>query len=434
MKDDNFGYRPTPEQPLLIGLLVDVSGSMMSSIKNRQGRSSSRIESFRDALNDLVEKAKEMSRVGSSEKVAPLIKIFAYAFGFGNPLAFLFGGRGPQVRDLLALPGESSSTISIDKLANQWTYYRRHVEDMASEMFGNTPMREGFREAFERFNRELRHGKFTGQPVLFVLSDGEPTDASPNEIIRVAEAIKHLGVSIISCYVTSEDIAEPRYIYGSEQKNWPSGAKLMFECASILDNSSSFYSYLQEYDWTIENNGHFFTQINQSEILSEFMNAVLSPMKETEKKYKENAMIETVAIPILLKAVDFLFGEGSKILEERRKRLAKKQSSLKVIPPDQGSNAIISREEALKEKIEETVWESQQAKVTHLMTLLETYSQNYYLAREKYARFGRDHVPQVVVHQITEAEDEITSISKDLRDTLSQIYGKKVHIPEIEKA
>ena len=31
-------------------------------------------------------------------------------------------------------------------------------------------------------------------------------------------------------------------------------------------------------------------------------------------------MIETVTIPLLLKAVDFLFEEGSKILEERRER------------------------------------------------------------------------------------------------------------------
>jgi hypothetical protein len=29
-------------------------------------------------------------------------------------------------------------------------------------------------------------------------------------------------------------------------------------------------------------------------------------------------MIETIAIPVLLKAVDWLFGEGGKILQERR--------------------------------------------------------------------------------------------------------------------
>jgi len=38
-------------------------------------------------------------------------------------------------------------------------------------------------------------------------------------------------------------------------------------------------------------------------------------------------MLETVTIPILLKAVEFLFGEGSKILQERRERRRKQQVS-----------------------------------------------------------------------------------------------------------
>jgi hypothetical protein len=276
-------HRPTPEQPLLVGLLVDVSGSMATSIQNRAGQSQSRLEGFRDALDDLVERAKEMSRVGSSEKIAPLIKIFAYGFGFGNPLSLLFGGRGPEVRDLLALPGESTSTVSIDKLADQWDDYRRHVEGMAKEMFGSTPMGEGFRLVRDRFRRELASDSFTGPPVLFVLSDGEPTDvSSPSEVLETAKEIKKAGVLIISCYVTDEDIVESRRIYGAAQKNWPDGARLMFECSSIIDTASSFYSYLREFRWTVEDSGRFFTQINQSELLSEFMNAVLSPLKQPE--------------------------------------------------------------------------------------------------------------------------------------------------------
>ncbi len=277
---NDVGYRPTPEQPLLVGLLVDVSASMATSIQNRTGQSQSRLESFRDALEDLVDKAKEMSRVESSEKIAPLIKIFAYGFGFGNPLSLLFGGPGPKVRDLLVLPGESTSTVSIDQLAHQWDDYRRHVEGMAREMFGDTPMGEGFRLVLDRFRRELASGRFTGPPVLFVLSDGEPTDVSSPEVVETAQEIKKAGVLLVSCYVTDEDIVEARRIYGAAQKNWPDDARLMFECSSVIDAASSFYSYLREFRWTVENNGRFFTQINQSEMLSEFMNAVLSPLKQ----------------------------------------------------------------------------------------------------------------------------------------------------------
>jgi hypothetical protein len=39
--------RPTPDRPILVGLLVDVSGSMMTSIENRRGKSTTRLESFR---------------------------------------------------------------------------------------------------------------------------------------------------------------------------------------------------------------------------------------------------------------------------------------------------------------------------------------------------------------------------------------------------
>ena len=37
--------------PLLVGLLVDVSGSMTSAIENRGGKSMTRLEGFRDALD-----------------------------------------------------------------------------------------------------------------------------------------------------------------------------------------------------------------------------------------------------------------------------------------------------------------------------------------------------------------------------------------------
>ena len=41
---------PTPDKPLLIGILVDVSGSMTTAIENRSGRSTNRLESFRSLV------------------------------------------------------------------------------------------------------------------------------------------------------------------------------------------------------------------------------------------------------------------------------------------------------------------------------------------------------------------------------------------------
>jgi hypothetical protein len=273
--------RPTPERPYLVGLLIDVSGSMMASIENRHGETKSRLESFRDSFEDLVQKAKNLSQEGTSEKVAPLLKIFAYGFGFGGLMSAFLGRSGPDVRDLLELSGSQTTTISIDHLAHNWTKYKSHIEGLGKQMLGGTPMAAGFKIVQDRFRAELAHKSYTGEPVLFVLSDGMPSPPdSSQEVIRVAEEIKGQGILIIACYVTSDDVAEPRRLYSRSPKNWPDGARLMLECASPLPKSSSFENYLAEYKWAVEEDGRLFTQINQSEVLSEFMNLILSPLRK----------------------------------------------------------------------------------------------------------------------------------------------------------
>jgi len=77
----------------------------MTAIENRSGRSITRLESFRDALEQVVTDAGDLSRQNSSREVLPLLKLFAYGFGVGGMLSALFRNRGPDVRDLLELPG-----------------------------------------------------------------------------------------------------------------------------------------------------------------------------------------------------------------------------------------------------------------------------------------------------------------------------------------
>jgi hypothetical protein len=120
---------------------------------------------------------------------------------------------------------------------------------------------------------------YLDNPVLFILSDGEPTDTRSAQITRQAGELKQEGVICISCYVTNKDIAQPRHLYGTPHSDWPEGTRLMFECASILPPKSPFESYLRENGWIIESDARLFTQINQSEILTEFLNVILSPIE-----------------------------------------------------------------------------------------------------------------------------------------------------------
>lgn len=275
--------KPTSERPILVGLLIDVSASMLSSIRNTSGPTQTRLESLRDALDDLVEQGKKLCQDEANKEIIPLFKLFAYGFGFGNPLSVLLGNRGPKVRDLLDLPGASVSTVAIDRLVYNWDTYKSHVVNMGRHMLGDTPMLEAFKVVKERFKREKEEGLITDPPILFILSDGEPTDSTPEAILRAADDLKAMGVLIISCYVTNENITTPKNLYNTIQPYWPEGAALMFGCSSVISSQSSFYTYLQEFHWEIEEDARFFTQINQSEILKEFLRVVLSPLSQQSK-------------------------------------------------------------------------------------------------------------------------------------------------------
>jgi hypothetical protein len=244
---------------------------MTSSIKNSK-TSQNRLESFHDALEGLV---RQYASATESQDRADSADLFAYGFGFGNPLTQLLGKHGPAVRDLFLLSDITSSTVDVVQLAKEWPRYKSHVEGLATEMFGSTPMREGLSTIQQRFQSEA--GREHSERILFLLSDGEPTDSRPDEIVRIADELKRDGIFVVSCFVTSEDLAEARHIYGRAPSHWPAGARLMFDCSSVVPEGSPFLFYLKEHRWKVDDGGRLFTQLNQSELLAEFMNVVLSP-------------------------------------------------------------------------------------------------------------------------------------------------------------
>jgi len=261
--------------PLLIGVLVDVSGSMTSSIQNQSGNYQTRLEAFRDSLEGLIQRASDAVRDRSRESQPIRVRLFAYGFGFGNLLSDFLGKKGASVRNLLALPGTGQRTIEITQLADNWMQYRQHVERLTPEMFGSTPMKTAFDVVQSHFKDES--GASPEARILLVVSDGDP-DESPEVIAATAEALKETGVLIVSCYVTDQDVTEPRTLYENPAPHWPNGARLMHACASEVPSGSPFEKYLREFKWTAEARARLFTQINQSEVLSEFMNVVLSPL------------------------------------------------------------------------------------------------------------------------------------------------------------
>jgi hypothetical protein len=143
-------------------------------------------------------------------------------------------------------------------------------------------------------------------------------------------------------------------------------------------------------------------------------------------------MLDPIHIPILIKAIDFVFDEGRKILEERRERRklgAPAQSS--EIPeaaadatPEQVQERNDIKQDLLTSKIDEILWKNHEQEVQHLVRLLETYSRNYHLASEQYAKWGDALVPPIIVHNMTAAENSLAETLKKLEDVLSKVYKK----------
>jgi hypothetical protein len=148
-------------------------------------------------------------------------------------------------------------------------------------------------------------------------------------------------------------------------------------------------------------------------------------------------MLETVSIPILLKAVEFLFDEGKKILDERRERRKAQNTAIeekteptpiKNSSPEEAPKieVIKSQDVAMAMPIPESVWAESEAKVKHLMALLDIYTKNYYLAKEAYAKWGSSLVPPIIIHNLSEAEDGVAKTTYELQSVLSKAYGKRI--------
>jgi hypothetical protein len=145
-------------------------------------------------------------------------------------------------------------------------------------------------------------------------------------------------------------------------------------------------------------------------------------------------MLETVQIPILLRAIEFVFDEGRKILEERRERRKTEALAQNTVAPEPEAEITPAeiqkrdeiKQDLLKSKVDEILWQNHELEVKHLVKLLETYSRNYHLASEQFAKWGSALVPPIVVHNMTEAENSMVGTIKKLEDVLSKVYEKDI--------
>ena len=151
-------------------------------------------------------------------------------------------------------------------------------------------------------------------------------------------------------------------------------------------------------------------------------------------------MIDPIQLPVLLKAIDFVFEEGHKILAERRERKKMETPApsgdqpepVKGVPPPDIQEKVEIKQDLIRTKIDEILWQNHALEVQHLVKLLETYSRNYHLASEQYAKWGSALVPPIIVHNMNEAENSVAETLKKLEAVLSKVYKKDINLNQYE--
>ena len=146
-------------------------------------------------------------------------------------------------------------------------------------------------------------------------------------------------------------------------------------------------------------------------------------------------MLDPLQMPILLKAIDFVFDEGRKILQERRERRKTNENTSQDEPeePQKAEITVLEPEQAKEikqelqgSKIDEGLWQDHESEVQHLVRLLETYTRNYHVTKEQYAKWGSALVPPIVIHNLTEAENAVMETVGKLESALSKVYNKDI--------
>ena len=277
-----------PRKPLLLGILVDVSSSMGQQLRNEHGQTLKRLERVQESLDDLVMRARAWRDEHHSEDTRQF-SIFALAFGMGNILDTLFARNVPAVANLLSNDPTEDCLTGSDDLLDQWELYRERISGYSSRMGGTTPMVLALERAEKLMASALGTGAFEIDALLLILSDGLPTDGGakgPDIVRTTCDRLKQLGVTILSCYISNEDVTIPRTLYAQAPVKWSPGARLMFECASMLPANSVFWPHLHEHDWTAPPGARLFAQVNQSEVLTEFVETLLGPIEQSAEPAK----------------------------------------------------------------------------------------------------------------------------------------------------
>jgi hypothetical protein len=150
-------------------------------------------------------------------------------------------------------------------------------------IFGPSPLGRTLNQTFMRLQAEARLPQNEGLlPTILLISDGKPTDSHVLDSALLAEKIKQAHIPIVCCFVTNRNVGRPWILRRRPGWFWPEAAKLMFSMASSVEEWPQFGERLTESRFVINKQAKFFLQINHTEYLRNFIEAILLPVQREQ--------------------------------------------------------------------------------------------------------------------------------------------------------
>ena len=251
-------------------------------------------------------KTAESSVAHRSEAYAYAQDIVARNFAHPDPKSVQYVSK--LMDDLLK--SEKIDTSRSSRHCSTQDKVQELVDNIEPYIYGCTPMCEALHYALSIFKQADKDAS----KVLFILSDGMSTDGDP---LPLAKELQELGVRIVTCYLTSDHIYNPKCLYGVEdlppreraRTNVDISPKALFvsllkplahvlpvglkdvhvdgrsvlhKMSSIMKNTHTPVSYLVDVGWELSPSGEscLFVQANSLDVVDQFCKVVVSQMTQ----------------------------------------------------------------------------------------------------------------------------------------------------------
>ena len=132
--------------------------------------------------------------------------------------------------------------------------------------------------------------------------------------------------------------------------------------------------------------------------------------------------IETMAVPVLMKAVDFLFDQAKAILAERR--AAHEKPGVQPAPPPEIPLLEQDKQSVVQRRVSEELVRRKEEAIDALLEEIAIYQRNYDRLKKRVAlEGGPDFAPISVSNQLEAQQDAILEASQRLAAIVDEVAG-----------